>query len=103
MEEIYRNLAASLAPAEIQANESRLNDFAKGVEAEYTRLAKWHWIDEERPKESYVYLLRDAKGYFSLGYYDVDTDRWTYNEEGPYSIKCPTRWRMIEEIEIEAI
>lgn len=103
MEEIYRKLATSLAPAEIYANESRLADFAKGMEAEYTRLAKWRWIDDERPKESYVYLLRDAKGNISLGDYNADTDQWTFKEEGLYGIKCPTQWRMIEEIEIEAI
>ena len=53
--------ATSLAPAEIYANESRLTDFAKGMEAEYKHLTTWHDIVGEHPKESDLYLLRDAK------------------------------------------
>lgn len=36
--------ATSLAPAEIYANESRLIDFAKGMEAEYKQLTKWNEV-----------------------------------------------------------
>ncbi|MBR3792781.1 MAG: hypothetical protein IKK27_02430 [Alistipes sp.] len=90
--------ATSLAPAEIYANESRLMDFAKGMEAEYKHLTTWHDIVDEHPKESDLYLLRDAKLNISLGEYDVDTDQWVFEKEGRYGIKYPVMWRRICEI-----